>query len=272
MDEVRFWSTYRTTDQVRETMQIGIESDTKDLLAYYQCDHGNILIDATGHYDGQFVSGAGTIEYEISGAKLGFVVPVSRQAKLQIELPGVGTSAFTYVIETIPDASVGRLSVSGTYIFSDNIPFLLPSNVVTFEAANVHSTSTKFSYYGKNSSGREQNSTWVTVQVEQSSCVPDACGVCNGDNSTCTCLQTPYKGYDEAELERLLLIYEIEESLNLLNEIEIQLDQASDGLDSNNGANLDDELAKVQDFREACLETFSEKLGDFLGELSNIDA
>jgi len=272
MDEIRFWATYRTTEQIKETMSIGIKPTTQGLLAYYQCDSGSILVDATRQYDGQFVSGAGAITYQLSGVKLGFSTAIGRQGRIDLTLPGVGNTPFTYVIESIPDPAVGRLLVNGTIIFSSNLPFSLPGNVVTFEAANVEGRSTKFSYYGTNSGGREEGSTWVTVQVDQNACMPDACGVCNGDNSTCTCLQIPYNGYDVADLERILLLYEIEQTLDVLNQVEVQLDQAMDAIGSDDSSDMEDDLTEVQDFNDMCLEKFNDHMAQFLDDLAGVEA
>jgi hypothetical protein len=271
MDEIRFWSGYRTAADVQSDMNVAIAPNTKNLLAYYKCDSGAELKDETGHYDGQFVSGAGSVTYQLSGVKLGFNVEAGKQAKVNIQLPGVGNKPFSYVIASVPDPTVGRLSVNGTIIFSDNVPFTLPGNMVTFEAAAVDQGNTTFNYYGTNADGREAGSTPVFVTIGGAACNPDACGVCGGNNSTCTCLQVPYKGYDVVELERILLLYEIEQTMDLLHQVQIQIQQAQDALGGSSGS-LDTDITTVQDFNTDCLDSFETDIDSFVQELSHIPA
>lgn len=272
MDEIRIWSTYRNTTEIQANFAMSLAPHTPSLLAYYRCDAGTTLVDDANHYDGVFVSGAGSIQYQMSGAKLGFTVATGRQTSLDIELPGVSTNPFTYVIETIPDASIGSLISGQTPILSNNLPFFLPSNVVTFQAANVESRQTSFTYYGSNTAGREANSTRVLVTVDRVACNPDACGVCNGDNSTCTCIPIPYKGYAAVDLERILAIYEIEQTLDLLNQVEVQIDQALDALDdtTSTSANLNAQFNDMKEFNDGCLAPFDKDLVAFIGELNQM--
>lgn len=272
MDEIRFWSTYRTTDDVRASMNVAIAPNTANLLAYYKCDSGVTLVDETKKYDGQFVTGAGSVTYQLSGVKLGFSTQVGKQAKVNLDLPGVGTQPFTYVIASVPDPTIGRLSVNGTIIFSDNVPFTLPGKTVTFEAANVDHGNTTFTYYGTNANGREAGSTPVFITIGGASCNPDACGVCGGNNSTCSCLQVPYKGYDVVELERILLLYEIEQTMDLLHQVQIQIQQAQDALGSMSGSALDTDITTVQNFNSDCLDKFETDIEPFVQKLSTIPA
>jgi len=272
MDEIRFWSGYRTTKDVQASMNVAVDDNTRNLLAYYKCDSGAELVDETGKYNGQFVTGAGSVTYQLSGVKLGFNVTVGKQGKVNIQLPGVGNKPFSYVISSVPDPTVGRLSVNGTIIFSDNVPFTLPGNTITFEAAASDNGNTTFYYYGTNADGREAGSTPVYVSIGGAACNPDACGVCGGNNSTCSCLQVPYKGYDVVELERILLLYEIEQTMDLLHQVQIQLDQAQDALGSSSGQNLDMDITTVQDFNTECLDTFESDIDDFVQDLSDIPA
>ena len=144
--------------------------------------------------------------------------------------------------------------------------------MVTLEAADVEVGTTTFSYYGTNADGREAGSTPVTVSIGGDACNPDACGVCNGDNGTCTCLEVPYKGYEVVELERILLLYEIEQTMDLLKQVKIQIDQASDALGASSGANLDEDITEVQQFNDMCLEAFTIHINGFVNKLSEIEA
>jgi len=272
MDEIRFWSYYRTTSDVQASMNVAISAQSTGLLAYYKCDSGAELVDETGKYNGQFVTGAGSVTYQLSGVKLGFNTQVGKQAKVNLDLPGVGTQPFSYVISSVPDPTIGRLSVNGTIIFSDNVPFTLPGKTVTFEAANVDKGNTTFYYYGTNANGREAGSTPVYVTIAGAACNPDACGVCGGNNSTCSCLQVPYKGYDVVELERILLLYEIEQTIDLLHQVQIQIQQAQDALGSSSSAALDSDITTVQNFNTDCLDKFETDIEPFVSQLSKIPA
>jgi len=271
LDEIRFWSTYRITSDVMGDMGMSIATNTPNLLAYYKCDEGTALVDSAHNYDGTFVSGAGSIQYQMSGAKLGFLIGAGRQSSIDIELPGVGTNPFTYVIGSIPDPTVGSLKSGNSLILSNNLPFFLPGNVVTFQSANVEGRNTTFTYYGSNSAGREANSTTVWISVDRVICNPDACGVCNGDNSTCTCIPIPYKGYSFTDLERILYMYEIEQTLDLINQVEVQIDQALDALEyAPNTVNLNAEFNELKGFNDDCLETFDQDLTQFVSELTQM--
>jgi len=272
MDEIRFWSGYRTTQDVQASMNVAVAKSAAGLLAYYKCDSGVELIDETGRYDGQFVTGAGSVTYQLSGVKLGFSVEAGKQGKVSIQLPGVGNMPYMNVISSVPDPTIGRLSVNGTIIFSDNVPFTLPGDTVTFEAADVDQGNTTFYYYGTNADGREAGSTPVFVTIGGAACNPDSCGVCGGNNSTCSCLEVPYKGYDVVELERILLLYEIEQTIDLLHQVQIQLQQAQDALGSTTGGNLDSDISTVQSFNSDCLDTFETDIDSFVDKLSDIPA
>jgi len=270
LDEIRFWATDLSTDDVKSNMAITIDPSTPNLLAYYKCDSGAVLIDATPHhYDGQFVAAAGAIQYDISGVKLGFEVDAARDTQVLITLVGVGTAPFSYVIESIPDPSVGLLKVGALTLFTDTLPYLLSGNTVTFVASDTEGQAGSFTYYGTNSGGREANSTRVDLTVERTACKPDACGVCGGDNSSCACLPVPYMGYTTSQLDEMLLLYELEESLSLLEQIEMHLEQTSDAVDDNDlNANLDSTMSDVQDFHDVCLTQLHDNLSAFLDDLS----
>jgi len=272
LDEIRIWSTYRGTSDVQATMGYSIAATSANLMAYYRCDSGTVLVDDAHNYDGEFVTGAGSVQYQRSGAKLGFSIGAGRSASIDIVLTGVGASPFTYVIETIPDASVGSLKSGNTVILSNNLPFSLPGNVVTFQAANVEGVSAHFTYYGTNSGGREANSTNVIVLVDKVACNPDACGVCNGDNSTCICIPIPYNGYSFVDLERILYLYEIDQTLELLNQVQVQIDQAIDAVEAYNttSANLPAETSELMDFNTGCLSSFDQDLAQFVVDLNQM--
>ena len=270
MDEVRFFSTVLTADNILANMNVTISETTSNLLAYYKCDSGAVLTDSTpNRYDGQFVTAAGAIQYQISGVKLGWTVQAARQATVSITLLGVGSSPFSYVIDRIPDPAVGLLKVGATTLFTNNLPYTLPGNTITFVAGSTEGKVGSFSYFGANASGREATLMVVSLSVERSTCNPDACGVCGGDNSTCSCLETPYMGYSYAELEKILTINELEHSLALLTDIERHLEQASDLVaDADNEGDVSAQLSELQDFRQLCLTDLHGNMQAFLSDLT----
>eukprot|EP01099_Mayorella_cantabrigiensis_P000022 TRINITY_DN1012_c0_g1_i2.p1 TRINITY_DN1012_c0_g1~~TRINITY_DN1012_c0_g1_i2.p1 ORF type:complete len:475 (-),score=138.81 TRINITY_DN1012_c0_g1_i2:64-1488(-) len=270
MDEIRFWGVALSSEDIHARMNVSADPADPNLLAYYKCDSGALLVDSTSHhFDGQFVTAAGAIQYQISGVKLGFSVETARQSSVVITLTGVGSSPFSYVIESVPDSSVGLVKVGATTLFTDNLPYTLTGNTVTFVAGSTEGKTGKLTYYGTNAAGREARSTTVSLFVDRAACNPDACGVCNGDNSTCSCLPTPYKGYSNADLEKILLISELDTTLDYLTHIEMHLEQASDALDTDEfSGNVDGQLTEVQDFREVCLTDLHDNLRAFLSDLS----
>jgi len=262
MDEIRFWSVYRSVDQIRSTMSITLDPAIAGLLAYYRCDAGSVLVDANRKYDGQFVASSSPITYVLSGVSLGFEVATDIQTTISIELIGSGTSPFIYIIASLPNSTIGGLNG----ISNSMLPYSLSGNTVTFTSGNIVGQSTSFTYYGSNTAGREAGSTKVTVRVDQPVCNPDACGVCGGNGSSCTCLDLPYKGYEADELEKIVLIYEMEQTLNLLDDVERKLEQSIDSLDSHSPSQLPEEITEVQDFQQLCLSSFSDQLDHFLNQ------
>jgi len=270
MDEIRFWASELSQEQVTYNMGVSVSPTTSTLLAYYKCDGGAILVDSTSHhYDGQFVAAAGAIQYQISGVKLGFEVEAARQTSVQITLIGVGSAPFSYVIKSVPDASVGSLKVGATTLFSNNLPYTLTGNTITFVAGATEGKTGSFTYYGSNSAGAEANPTTVYLSVDRAACNPDACGVCGGNNSTCACLTVPYKGYGTAQLEKILVMYELEQTLDLLTQIEMHLEVSSDALAEEDVAgNVGSQLSDIQDFNAVCLNDIHTNMRNFLSDLS----
>jgi len=287
MDEVRFWSTALTLDQVNSQAQRVVDANTPNLLAYYRFNEaaGLFLRDSGANkFDGrlsQATTSSAAPLWTLSGAKVNVDVTVSPGAISSIFLPGTspnGALGFTYAIDKLPLAQsngtirgAGRLLADGQFV--TQTPFALVSNMVSFEAPNA-TTEVSFSYYGTynfyETSQREPQSTTVYVHVGGAPCVPDKCGRCNGDGTSCSCLQLPYNGYNLNDLERILLLYEIEQSVSLLNSLETRLESILKALSSQQLADLQMLVNQVQQFGQNCLLKYCDALEPFMNVLASI--
>jgi len=132
----------------------------------------------------------------------------------------------------------------------------------------------QFSFFGTTNimdpAASEATSTIVYIQIGDLPCVPDMCGRCGGDNSTCTCLPLPYNGYNLNDIERILLLYEIEQTLDLLDQLEGKLASAVRTLAVKNAGSLTAVVNEIQSFNSNCLMTFCEKIDKYFDALAAI--
>jgi hypothetical protein len=288
LDEVRFWSGVRSLGQIGQYRQRVVPVDATGLLAYYRFNDaaGSVLQDATNNrFDGSLYKVTTTTTsplWKVSGAKINVDVQVTPAAITTIYLPGAspsGALGFTYTIESLPatftsavPVGVGRLLADGQFVTTT--PFPLVSNQVAFEAPNITGTQVSFSYYGTsnilNPNAREAASTTVYVQIGNQPCIADICGKCNGDNSTCSCLPLPYNGYSLGDVQRILLLYEIQQTVSLLDLLESKLLVASKSLASHQVTDLQVVISEVQQFNQNCLLNFCTQVNPFLDSLAAI--
>jgi len=286
MDEVRFWSGVRSGADFARFRQRVPASNTANLLAYYRFNDGAGLIvqDSTANkYDGRLskvTTSTTSPLWRVSGAKINVDVTVAPGSISTIVLPGLspsGTLAFTYAIASLPVAGVnqtgsGRLLADGQIITTT--PFALVTNQVTFEAAPNNTLVSSFTYFGTydiaNPAQREPNPTTVFVQVGDLNCPRDACGQCNGDNSTCSCLPLPYNGYNLNDVQRILLLYEIEQTLDLLDGLQGKLEQTLKLLTAHQVSDLQVIITEVQLFGSSCLLAFCNNVSQYLDALAAI--
>jgi hypothetical protein len=153
-------------------------------------------------------------------------------------------------------------------------PFALISNQIAFQAPETPGVLASFRYFGtsdlKNPAAREPTSTTVFVQIGAVNCQRDACGKCNGDNSTCACLPLPYNGYNLNDVQRMLLLYEIEQTLALLNGVQSKLEATLDMLSAHQVAELQTIINEVQLFGSSCLMAFCNSVQGYLDTLAAI--
>eukprot|EP01098_Paradermamoeba_levis_P007185 TRINITY_DN2978_c0_g1_i1.p1 TRINITY_DN2978_c0_g1~~TRINITY_DN2978_c0_g1_i1.p1 ORF type:complete len:501 (-),score=155.76 TRINITY_DN2978_c0_g1_i1:160-1611(-) len=277
MDEVRFWGHVRNVGQLAQYRQRVVPSSAPGLLAYYRFNEGSgiLLLDSSPNkYHGRLSKPVITTTsplWRVSGVKIHVDAVVSPLGFSTLTLPGISpTGAFTYTIESLPavdgiPGSFGTLIGDGKYVTST--PFALTGNTVSYEAGNVTGVTAVFSYYGTQDvsvpSQRERLSTIVYVRVGEIACIPDACGVCNGDNSTCSCLPLPYAGYSLNDVERILALYEMEQTLDYLHDLDLKLERAQKSIAQYHATELQTLVGQAQGFLNRCVTPFCEKVGKY---------
>jgi hypothetical protein len=100
--------------------------------------------------------------------------------------------------------------------------------------------------------------------------VYDECGICNGDGTTCTCVENQYRSYSLVELDRILVHYNIEYTLDLISTLNSTLDETLAALYENPNSpaiNLGDAVEVIQQFNDQCLKTFVSDMDGFLSDL-----
>jgi len=282
MDEVRFWAGVRSPSAQVTYSQRVVPYNSLNLLAYYRFNDGAglILQDSTANrFAGQLdkVTASTTSPlWTVSGAKINYDVAVDPSSITTIYLPGLspdGAFAFTYVVASLPYtglnlSGIGRLLADGSILTT--VPFSLVDNQVSFQAPTTSGIVANFAYYGTNAQGREPTNTLVFVQIGAQACSTDVCGVCNGDNSTCACLPLPYNGYNLTDVQRILLLYEIEQTLALVDEIQAKIEATLTMLTAHQVSELQTVINEVQLFGSSCLLAFCDTVSTYLNSLAAI--
>ncbi|KAL6079118.1 Papilin, proteoglycan like sulfated glycoprotein [Balamuthia mandrillaris] len=90
--------------------------------------------------------------------------------------------------------------------------------------------------------------------------VEDECEICGGDGTSCVCIpETGHYGhYDEAQLDKIILLYDLEVTIKSLQDLDAKIDAAMVALTEAEEEDLDLSLAieELQAFNEGCLEDF----------------
>lgn len=96
----------------------------------------------------------------------------------------------------------------------------------------------------------------------------DECGVCGGNGSSCVCLpgQGTYRGYTEDELDKIVLLYDIELTISSLEELDAEISQILQQLAAANPEDLDlsSALNVVSNANFECLGRFCKNLGTLI--------
>ncbi len=103
--------------------------------------------------------------------------------------------------------------------------------------------------------------------VYGSGAIVDACGVCDGKNKSCFCPEDEigsYRGYSETELDKILLLYEIELTINTLQGLDTKIDEAYKMIQDNGAGELDlgNQIAALREWNTLCLDAFCTNLID----------
>jgi hypothetical protein len=285
MDEVRFWLWNRTPQQIRDTMHSSILAPCKvgnldELLAYYKNNEATGLIAHDswkyGH-DMHFTHpDSNSPQWKFSGVKVDVCVDAGNVECIDIELPGAApgappTRSFTYNIRSVPD--IGTLWANGRPITV--VPFTLMDNMVRFCAAKEERTITSFEYFGgppsqHNGDEVEEVAAIVRICTDPLPIVYDACGVPDGDGSSCQCLPLPFFDYTLNDIERILLLWEIEQTLDVVVNMQDQIAEVQKLVPAAYATDLQTVIDATQEFVTACLADFNVKQTAYLGELSQI--
>jgi hypothetical protein len=273
MDEVRFWSGVRTQEQLARFRQRVPAYNSPGLLAYYRFNDGTglTLSDSTPNkYEGRLARVTAFTSppvWKVSGVKINVDLRVEPDSSTAIFLPGFaqnGSLSFTYVIGDLPAS--GSLQSNGVKVNSSNTPLL--TNQVLFKASPSSGTTDSFTYYGTynifSPSAKESSPTTVYVQVGDEACIPDACGNCGGDNSSCTCYPLPYNGYNLGELEKIIALYELEQTHDLISALSHNLENATINATVQRAGAYQPLLQQLQYFTRDCLEVLCDKLSGYL--------
>lgn len=81
--------------------------------------------------------------------------------------------------------------------------------------------------------------------------------------------QGTYRGYDENELDKIVLLYDIELTINALEQLDAQISQTLDQLASTNPADLDlaSALNTINGYNFGCLGQFCDNLDNLAEDL-----
>jgi len=91
------------------------------------------------------------------------------------------------------------------------------------------------------------------------SIIIDECGICGGNGSSCTCLDDSYEylGYNETEIEKSIILYDLELTVASLEKLYTDLGTVINLLaNSNSTESILDYLLALQNYDLECLDGF----------------
>jgi len=288
IDEIRFWAGERTLAQLaaykNTIVPLGDKSGIP--LAYYRLNEGSgfTLQDSSpNQYHGAIIRTRGVVSWILSGVKSQITRAINHTEVGTFTLPGAsvnGTTAFYYVINSLPaDASgnvVGKLSTPEGVAITTT-PFTLLGNQVVYEAPTNVNLDVSFTYYGATPLGQEANPTTVTVMVGDTPCISKVCGRCQDSprttllaQSPCNCLNLPYFGYNYTDIERIVFLFEVEKTLDLMTQLEAKLEKVIRQLVRFPASyDLVVLINEVQAFNRGCLRQFCENFTALMASVNN---
>jgi len=308
MDEIRFWNTTLSQDQIRDGRFIVFPADTQDLLAYYRCNEGTgftLAAEPSGssssQLDGDLNNGT---FWGISGVQmLSQNITVNQSQLTLIQLYGADTLYFPFIfyVDTFPTSGTlyhptewWNQSTAGNIITPLNNQ--LESSTLFYQSEGPISAGfvDSFTFYVASFDWHISPPAPVFLELIQTvgcdgvlgsgkiidrcnvcgghdACVGcdgvpgsgkvlDLCGVCGGDNSTCFCLngEGTYRGFDHSELDKILLLYEIELSIASLEDLDSQLENLYNVLTASdpNSLDLGSQIEQLNGWSSTCLTGF----------------
>ncbi len=180
----------------------------------------------------------------------------------------------TNIIYALPSNQVAYVANDG-FVGSDSFTYAAKDSTLSSETATVYITVTEGtsssthvnSYSLLIGSGNSNNSTG-TGGCDGYGAEYDACGVCGGDGRSCTCIADQYRSYTLSELDRILVHYNIEYTLDLITALNTTLDETLSALyTSPTEVDLAAAVDTIQMFNQNCLQGFLGDMDNFLARL-----
>eukprot|EP01089_Gocevia_fonbrunei_P004729 TRINITY_DN1477_c0_g1_i1.p1 TRINITY_DN1477_c0_g1~~TRINITY_DN1477_c0_g1_i1.p1 ORF type:complete len:499 (+),score=105.11 TRINITY_DN1477_c0_g1_i1:56-1552(+) len=239
IDEIRFWNVYRTASEIAATMNTAL-SGLETGLFYYklnQAGGSDIPTEPVSTVNDGTLTGGVQVNSGVQGLEsppltvtqgVAAVVPleaVSPNSAVLLEcectrkihsLPANGT-LYTDHTGTLVELQVGDVLPVGVTSVLYMGTATVPQNGQIDDAFLYSATDAN--------TGEESTPIYrrlvVMFDTYCSGGEFDNCLVCNGDNSTCDCSTDPthYRGVPLAELDKAILLYEIDRSILAFNEL-----------------------------------------------------
>jgi len=288
IDEIRFWTGERTLAQLNDyknsIVPLGDKSGVP--LAYYRLNEGSGVLVADSspnQFHGAIVASRGVVSWILSGVKAQVTLAINHTETKTFTLSGAsvnGSTAFYYVVSSLPsDASgnlVGKLSTPEGVAITTT-PFILLANQVVYEAPSNINLDVNFSYYGATLLTREETPTTVTIMIGDTPCISKVCGRCQDSARTtllmetpCSCLNLPYFGYNYTDIERIVFLFEVEKTLDLMSQLEAKLEKVIRQLVRFPASyDLVVLINEVQAFNRGCLRQFCENFTALMANVYN---
>lgn len=310
VDEIRFWSKTLNKAEIENIMHLSLTGEEDNLIAYYRCDDsGSSLTDATGNYPGNFRTyfTGEYYAYSQSGVKLDKSVTTAGVTALTITLNGYDADgdALSYYIKSLPatgklydvfgTSSVGNQITSGSiaagvkltdkrvlyiantasqYNLYDYFDFVVKDSSSTSDSSRVFvyvSTPVVCNHYDYCGTCNGNGSTCNGAGCDGLGGMYDECGVCAGDGMSCTCVSDHYRNYNITELDRILVHYNIQLTLEMISQLQLTLTETMNELYTTGPSDIDlgSAVEAVRVFNNQCLSDFIQEMGVLLDELKN---
>ena len=254
------------------------------------------MTDDLNNYNGliRFTAGGPQVPiYVPSEAQVFAFYEVEQTKTVIVDLTSVNVDGkpVTYFIAELPEHGklyvVSSLGSVGVEIKASALSVALPSNKVAYVAGESFLGFDSFHYIAKDAEAISDLVATVFVEVTENTDVPnpnptpscdgveghvyDECGICNGNGESCRCVADQYRNYSLIELDRILVHYNIQYTLDLIGALDQTLDDTLAALYTRPATvQLGDAVEVIQTFNEQCLTGFVEDMNTFLSELRQV--